>query len=580
MNTSNTTLSYPLHVAAAMGDLASLESLLASETFYDINERDDLNSTPLHVAALLGHLEVVSFLISKGADVSLQGAYDQNLSALTLATLNGQTEIIRFLAQSSIAIHLDPSDIENALFYTIDRLFSSLQEDSERIPFKETLDIFSMLTFAQINTQQWPLLPFEEDLYFFPETFYEPVSVWLEAATKYANTKEIYDQIMETVNLINAQDTCYQTYLDAKFLLHVLPVDSSYYTITYRSLEGDEFISDIDCHGFMICFVTPFVAKEIDCYREILESKDALEAFKDLSETYHEAILFARQPAIFENSVMAYDLYQQGKTILLPTGWEGHAVNIILDPQTEYFIVANAGNRYVELGAGAHVYQMHSPDQLTPDLIYEILNNEDQANLEYAIKYQLALDEVALLEHPEQQYGNCAWYSHKPSIESLLYLHYLHEGYDEVASKSLAHVQYTQWDTYESTHCLENYFDHNPALSINVVRDILIDYHPSLFTEGPEEIDPVEYHRAEYLATVLATDQYQSDFYDFFEFELDHAKPELIDLFKSVDLLALDFTNTEFSYDYNNDYDFISSEDYFYTPHYYFPVIEGDKITA
>lgn len=141
--------------------------------------------------------------------------------------------------------------------------------------------------------------------------------------------------------------------------------------------------------------------------------------------------------------------------------------------------------------------------------------------------------------------------------------------------------QYTEWDAYENIHCLENYFDNNPALSIDVVLDILVDYHPSLFQEGPDEVDLIEYHRAEYLATVLATDQYQADFYDHFKFEFWHAKPELINLFKSVDLLAADVTSFGSSCDYDYDHDFYSSEDYyFYEPSSYLPTIEEPAISA
>jgi hypothetical protein len=227
--------------------------------------------------------------------------------------------------------------------------------------------------------------------------------------------------------------------------------------------------------------------------------------------------------------------------LLFSTGWDGHAVNIILDPQTESFVVANAGQRYIETPPGAHIYKMHNPDDINADFIFELINNTEQGNLEFTMRYQLALDEVMYLEHPNQSYGNCAFYSHKPAIEALLYLHHVHEGLDENSAKSLAHTEYQNWETFESFHCLENYFDHNPALNIDAVMDILVDYQPSLFIYGPDEIDPNEYQRAEYLVNVIGRDQYRTDFsddFDYFSYDLYFAKPELIDLFNSADLLS------------------------------------------
>ena len=60
---------WQLHWAAACGDLARVEALIAQK--YPLNRFDaDLGWTPLHHAAKEGHLEVVDRLLAAGADVN------------------------------------------------------------------------------------------------------------------------------------------------------------------------------------------------------------------------------------------------------------------------------------------------------------------------------------------------------------------------------------------------------------------------------------------------------------------------------------------------------------------------------
>lgn len=67
--------SYPLHEAAAAGDLETLRSLLATQT--DINARDDFWCTPLMSAAENGQTAAVELLLEAGADIHLT---DKNTS--------------------------------------------------------------------------------------------------------------------------------------------------------------------------------------------------------------------------------------------------------------------------------------------------------------------------------------------------------------------------------------------------------------------------------------------------------------------------------------------------------------------
>ncbi|QQR49143.1 ankyrin repeat domain-containing protein [bacterium] len=78
---------YPLHDAARLGKLDTLQKLLNSNV-YDINQADDRDLTPLHAAALNNHPTCVAELIKHGANKD------------ALATDNGYTPL-HLAAQSS-----------------------------------------------------------------------------------------------------------------------------------------------------------------------------------------------------------------------------------------------------------------------------------------------------------------------------------------------------------------------------------------------------------------------------------------------------------------------------------------------
>ncbi|KAI6187987.1 hypothetical protein M3Y98_00305000 [Aphelenchoides besseyi] len=61
---------YPLHYAADIGNLESVQKLL--EKRVDINQIDDEGQTALHYAATNGHVEVVRYLLDAGIDRSIR----------------------------------------------------------------------------------------------------------------------------------------------------------------------------------------------------------------------------------------------------------------------------------------------------------------------------------------------------------------------------------------------------------------------------------------------------------------------------------------------------------------------------
>ena len=89
----------PIFEAAAKGDVAAIEKLLASGTAVDSRDRDQ--ATPLIAAALGGQVEAAKLLLSKGADVMARNS--GGFTALHAAAYGGSAEVAALLLDNKAA---------------------------------------------------------------------------------------------------------------------------------------------------------------------------------------------------------------------------------------------------------------------------------------------------------------------------------------------------------------------------------------------------------------------------------------------------------------------------------------------
>lgn len=542
LNSTQPIIKYPLHVAAALGDIATLKQLLKSGVSIEL--RDDLNLTPLHVAAISGQAEAVSFLISKGANVFAVDGYKLKLNALDLSILEGRAKVVEVLIKEGHMLdkadNFDLAYVYNLAFDTM-RALALYGNDETHLygNFNDSVDTFV----AIVNSRNFALLEF-------PDTENKrnpnqitgvPASILMEIVASLVKTKASYEKLMSEIAKINAYDSSYQTYLEAKAIFHVLPIKGEY-DLIYRKPNGSPYLSKITAEGHWGSFTTPLVYTMLETYMQTHLNTKSLtfikKAFEHLLCIYEKSCLYSKESGIFSHAQEAYTDYLKGEMVLLPTGWNGHFVNVILDPIHEYFIVANCGMRFHTLASGANIYKMHNPSNLDAHLIYAILNNTEQIDLELFFKYQLALDKIDILWQPAQIHGNCAWQSHEPAVEALLYLHFLNENLTPTDAKVQAHDFYVQWDTYQTFTQLQQYFEGEPKLGIQAIKNMLFDNHPSLFIDKYSKeyvpINPTEYEQAKFIVSVLTQEYYKKDVYYVFSELYQVARMELRQLFKNA----------------------------------------------
>ncbi len=85
-----------IHDAAAAGDLAKAEKLLASDPKL-LTADDDHGDNPLHVAALNGRVDIAKLLLARGADVNAASHGGFEMTPLFCAIYNGHRDIVEML---------------------------------------------------------------------------------------------------------------------------------------------------------------------------------------------------------------------------------------------------------------------------------------------------------------------------------------------------------------------------------------------------------------------------------------------------------------------------------------------------
>ncbi|HRE31763.1 MAG TPA: hypothetical protein PLD88_07315, partial [Candidatus Berkiella sp.] len=210
------------------------------------------------------------------------------------------------------------------------------------------------------------------------------------------------------------------------------------------------------------------------------------------------------------------------ETILLTSGWDGHAIDIILDKELNLFMVANSGERFSKLKSGLNAYDMQFA--LTVDDIYLILNNRDQLDLEFKEFYDLGLErnDAYSFNMPEQLYGNCAWYSQEIAQKALMFIEIAKSTGNLKLAFDIAEQWFHEYLDFHETYVLQSYLE-DPFLEVAALGDILVDYHMTLSTPQAQE-------RAQLILNVLTDDVHKSDFAKYCERHSNDFTPQFIEL--------------------------------------------------
>ncbi|MFO1258940.1 MAG: ankyrin repeat domain-containing protein [Gammaproteobacteria bacterium] len=482
-----------LHMAALKGDLFTAKKLL--QQGFNVHMRDIYSSTPLHLAAFNGHLEMAELLVQAGAKVDSESYI--NITPLFLAIQNHHPQMVMFLLKAGANPNFIMREVGTPYALLLNMIFDELEVLSS-YPETNTDRIFNQIE----------MLKYLGD----PE-YGEPIingagegsylaSVLMSVMASKAHVTDLQEKILNACEAILIPDL-HQLYLEIKNLLHSFNMSSSY------TVEVPHYgILNIKSEGHWSNWTTELARSSItDFLREvdiapksgfkysIFESIESILKYSDyLSKNNSEDV-----------ASDVYKRYQAGEMVLLPTGWDGHFVAFLL--HDNYLIVCNSGLRFQTKISGATMYEITQPEALTSNMILDILNNHDQTDLEYNLHYTLGLNPIYNLEFPNQEIGNCAWYSFLPAIKSMIFLKVSEMGIDMPHAETITEDYFRDWYEFHKTWILDHYLENHANANFDILMDIFIKEATSYDDEPNPRLDT--------LFEVLSGPFYQDKFADF-----------------------------------------------------------------
>ncbi len=528
-------LHLPLHFAARDGDVEAIKYLI--EDGYDINTTDTRSVTALHVAALFGQLAAVKTLVALGAKVDAKGYEDHTPLQFALAKHHYNIAKTLIIDNGASLKEIDYNGI-NGFTILFDDLTSQIESYENKYDpkiLKKINQIVNLVESIVLHVESPYLYTLVDEIDGERFIISMPIELVLKLAAAYSPTPEINAQMLNLVNKVAAVDKSGPIFLNAKNLLHMFPNGE-----IYKLNIGAKKEIWIQSEGHFGPFTAQLASSSINTFIESdkFDRQDPLkfEIFKSLQSIYNNAQYFGEHLTQDATAQLAWELYEQGQTVLLTSGWEGHFIDIILSKPNELYVVANSGDRYhgespefEPDSAGLVFYRLQEPDRIDPQFMYNILTNEDRGFLEIENAYEYGVfEKIDDIVRDNQEFGNCGWESHRDAIEGILYIELLNQQVSPVEAKSLANEYYHEWDSFHGHYVIDQYMANSPGLPLKAMIDI-IDYihQKDYYTQADHE-------HAQKIADALVSPHYIEEFKSwFFEEEHDLADRLLLNILQN-----------------------------------------------
>lgn len=490
---------FPLHDAAKKNDVDKIRELVNAGE--DVNKEDNLSSRPFHMAAFYGANQALSQLIALGSNLKDKALGGFN--ALDLALRNKHYETARTLVETNeFDVNTHSPDGKTPLL----RAYEALEAQISSYMPAQLDSIIATLKEMVLRT---PVCYIKE------EGSYIPLVMKVKALMSYTTSAEDYDKFSELVQVIEHQDPSYDAFISCLDLLHHFPTGNTY---DFKLPTGKKVTFDPEGHYPQ--YTTKLAYDSLSAYLLQLDDTNSTaaerEVFGTLQEIYRDAVVFKQkmlQPEVIND---ALELYNQGETILLPSGWQGHFINIILNKEMGLYVTANSGERYQgEVPSvtnsdgspgdppGLLFYHMEDNNNIDFNFIQTTLANHDKFQLELSHHHEYGLNKrVYEIITDEQIFNNCATESHRNAIEGLLFIELMHGGMAHDDARRLAKTYFEKWDTFHGNFVIDRYIDKGHGLDV----ESIIDIYKSVL----EKSDP--HHHGPKLFNLLQSDHYHADF--------------------------------------------------------------------
>ncbi len=502
-----------LHLAARNGDLKEITKLLKAGV--PVNSEDHLSSTALHVATMFGKTQAAILLMQNGAnihDLSYNG-----LSTFQLAVDNGHYRTAAALVtHGNLNPNISNFKGDNPIKIIFEEFYLKMVSPELAAMKPETIQavhdlLFTIETLAMHSGKYCHYAVKLEGESTrtgvkFTDYIKSPMTVQLKSYAVYAPTDELRNKILQTANTIFETDKSEIPYLQAKNLLHAFPTGGLYYL---KIGAGDKMI--IKANGHFKLFTTELVKNSLAAYLGKLQAEHAdpiqIAVFERLLETYINAYDFVSKVGTQEAIDHYLSLYESGKTILIPSGWNEHFVTHFASLPQKVVGVGNSGDRYSTIEPGVNFYKS---EKLGIDFIKAMAINQDKQQFEYNKMYQYGIiEKLGTLPTNEQKYGSCTLKSHLDAVEGMALIELTNIDPNLKAhAKPLAHHFFEEWHDFLEDYQLAQYQQNEMGLPVFALIDIFNEIHlkpAGQFTAHHQE-------QAKKVIEMLVSPSYQTEF--------------------------------------------------------------------
>jgi hypothetical protein len=310
----------------------------------------------------------------------------------------------------------------------------------------------------------------------FDNTAY-PLTMILKVYASLAPSELLIGKINQVIQAISNIDNSESIYMSAKELLQAFPTGNAY-PLKISEHDAIWFHSE----GNFGLFSTDSARKSLAAYIDILNNSDVsslqLDIFKSAHKIFEQSYEFCTKRLLPETFELAENLYHEGKTILLPTGWTNHFAEVILSKHQKLYIDTNCSEFTEQENKvyGDTCHTLQQPDTLKADFFASILTNTSQDFLTSDIfdLYNISKTQD-VLPRTSQQYGNCAWKSLCDAVEGVMYIELLNRHVDVSQAKSLAKNFSSEWESFHLQQTIDNFMNNQPGLPLDALIDIFCE---------------------------------------------------------------------------------------------------------
>jgi hypothetical protein len=262
-----------------------------------------------------------------------------------------------------------------------------------------------------------------------------------------------------------------QDYINAKLLGHRFEL-----TGRVDIVDNKNTFIEMDFAGFILEFTVGIMQDSLVYFRNNFSSRNLRQHFYSL-QIVIDAFEMAAEMLTYQQHLIDINNYQDRinffasqENLLLPVGYEGHAITFIKCGQL--FAKCDRGENSLT-HPSVQIYKLGNPRAyhsiFIKNLVYKIQNT---AYVTEGIEQALGLEPMVELPMPSQLTGNCSWANVEAVIPTFLLMQWINQNPKEALKHIEAYQnaaleiykQWLNWDKDWALHqCIESFYNASPA---------------------------------------------------------------------------------------------------------------------